>query len=194
MIVITGTGRAGTTFLVSLFTLLGFDTGFTKEQVIQMNSGWKPDFGPRAGLEREWQLGLDVVKSPSFCYCIDAILEKVKVDCVLVPIRDLTKAAQSRVVNQERAKTSTPVTGGFIKGAKDLESQKQVLLEMIYKLCLSSSPFLVPLIFLKYPKLIVDPDYLYTKLVDCTHIKVDRNTFYKSFSVLSRPELVEAWK
>ena len=30
-ILITGTGRSGTTFLIKLFTFLGFDTGFDKK-------------------------------------------------------------------------------------------------------------------------------------------------------------------
>jgi hypothetical protein len=36
-ILITGTGRCGTTFLIKLFTFLGFDTGFDKTNY-QMNT------------------------------------------------------------------------------------------------------------------------------------------------------------
>lgn len=47
-VVITGTGRTGTTFLVELLTHLELDTGFTAESVTQMK-----DQTGRAGLEHD---------------------------------------------------------------------------------------------------------------------------------------------
>ncbi len=47
-ILITGTGRAGTTFMVELLTHLGLDTGFNADTV----TGLKDEMG-RAGLEKD---------------------------------------------------------------------------------------------------------------------------------------------
>jgi len=193
MIVITGTGRAGTTFLVSLFTLLGFRTGFSKEEVLKTNWGWKPGDVTRAGLEKEWWQDLDVVKSPSFCYSIHEIIEAKEVECVLVPMRDLDKAAKSRIVNQERAGTTSPVAGGFIGGATDLETQKRVLLEMVYSLCLSVARSFVPVVFLEFPRFINDSGYLFRKLTEQAKIDLNSDDFNEAFTRLSRPELVESW-
>jgi len=45
-VVISGTGRAGTTFLVALLTNLGFDTGFPEKEIERLKSETA-----RAGLE-----------------------------------------------------------------------------------------------------------------------------------------------
>ena len=47
-IVITGTGRSGTTLLVQFFSALGFDTGYTLEQVKS-----QVDSRSKSGLESE---------------------------------------------------------------------------------------------------------------------------------------------
>ena len=94
-ILIGGTGRAGTTMLVQLFTILGFDTGFTVEQVTK-------DVNPvsRAGLE--FRLNGDklphVIKSPWLSEDIQDALDqdRIRVESAIVPIRDLFSAAESR--------------------------------------------------------------------------------------------------
>jgi len=60
-IFITGTGRCGTTFLIKLFTFLGFDTGFNKDN-------YKRYIMPNcnAGMERIFTDRFEVVKNPTF--------------------------------------------------------------------------------------------------------------------------------
>lgn len=94
-VVITGTGRAGTIFLIELLTKLGLDTGFAKDDLAfhkhELSHG---------GLERD--IRKDdcpfVVKSPWFCDYVEEVLarEDIAIDHVFIPIRDLHGAAESR--------------------------------------------------------------------------------------------------
>jgi hypothetical protein len=94
-VVITGTGRAGTTFLVELLTCLGLDTGFSADSV-----GQKKDRHGRAGLEhdiRESNCPF-LVKSPWFCDYAEEVIcrDDILIEHIFIPIRDLNAAAESR--------------------------------------------------------------------------------------------------
>ena len=93
-IIISGTGRAGTTFLVQLLTELGLDTGFPKGQKIDQNSS--------AGLELDLRSARApyIIKSPWLCDYLDEVLQggELIIDCALIPMRDLYSAAESRRV------------------------------------------------------------------------------------------------
>ena len=92
-IFITGTGRAGTTFLMKLFIHLGYNTGYTP---ITMLPFIYP--GCNSGLERPFRAPPRILKNPEFCYQIDAAIKsKIHIAYVIVPIRDYKEAAQSRV-------------------------------------------------------------------------------------------------
>ena len=92
-VLISGTGRAGTTFLIRLLGELGEDTGFLNpEQDIDQIS--------HAGLEVDL-LTVPmprVVKSPSACEKLAVALERklYRIDHCFVPVRDLYSAAESR--------------------------------------------------------------------------------------------------
>ena len=94
-ILITGTGRSGTTLLVQYFTALGFDTGFTPEQIER-----RIDDVSHAGLETP--LSADplpyVAKSPFYTGSLGNALDAgdVEVAACIVPMRDLFAAAESR--------------------------------------------------------------------------------------------------
>ena len=159
-IVITGTGRAGTTFLVELLTHLNFDTGFTPEDIPK----WK-DKRCNAGLEHN--LRRDdapyIVKDPTFCEYVDEILANpgIEIDCVYVPIRKLEDAAESRRRNHKKG-----YLAGGLWGTKNPEEQERILMEKLYNLlfCLSSSD--IPVVLLQYPLMIKDRKYLEDKLFD----------------------------
>jgi hypothetical protein len=104
-LMIGGTGRAGTTFLVRYLTELGLDTELARH-------------GDRAGVHPDADAGLEnvplpgsgrdlpyVVKSPWLCECIDELLadEAMRMDGVIIPIRPLTEAAASRSIVEVRS-------------------------------------------------------------------------------------------
>src|SRR5688500_11696675 len=93
-VIISGTGRAGTTFLVQLLTRLGLETGVGSAAV----TGVDPT--ANAGLECDIRRGDApyVVKAPHLCDTLDGVLAdgQVVVDHALVPVRDLHAAAESR--------------------------------------------------------------------------------------------------
>lgn len=97
-VIITGTGRAGTSFLVRLLTALGADTGFDNPDHCYRND-------VRAGMETH--IPKDgicsahlprIIKDPRICRRIKNLVEGgLEIDIVLVPIRDLDEATQSRI-------------------------------------------------------------------------------------------------
>jgi hypothetical protein len=73
-IIITGTGRAGTTLLVQLLTVVGLDTGF---------SDVTADVDPNCNAGMEWDLRNPnapyIVKSPWMCDYLDDLLDQGEV-------------------------------------------------------------------------------------------------------------------
>ena len=125
-IVITGTGRSGTTLLVQILTDLGFDTGFSSEAPI--------DEATHAGLETR----LDspnaprIVKNPNLSRRLDEILTAgtATVEHVIIPMRDLDVAAASRV-RATRYGSNLHVVGGLFgttNAARQREAQIDELL------------------------------------------------------------------
>lgn len=166
-VVISGTGRAGTTFLIELLTALGQDTGFTIHQLDNERSSLP------SGLE------LDIrgdapprfVKNPWFCdYAEEVITQRgIPIEHVVIPIRDLHDAAESRRNMTKKGR----VDGGLWK-TSSLEpgDQEQILLGQLYKLLHSLAPHSIPITLISFPKLVRDSGYLYSKLShvlrDCT--------------------------
>src|SRR3954468_2936704 len=95
-VIITGTGRAGTTFLVRLLTEIGLDTGYTRDN-------WQKDYFAHcnAGLEHELSdPGAPyIVKNPGLCETLERELvrRQVTIDLAIIPIRELEAAASSRI-------------------------------------------------------------------------------------------------
>ena len=94
-IIIAGTGRAGTTFLVQMFTALGFGTGFARNQSFQ-----EVDEISHSGLEKALvdEDNPYVIKSPLFADDLASALRenRVRIYAALIPMRDcsaLQKAA-----------------------------------------------------------------------------------------------------
>jgi hypothetical protein len=93
--VIAGAGRTGTTFLVQFLAACGVDAG---EQTVV-------DDRANAGLEipLKHPEAPHLIKNPwLYTYCEDLDLSTLAVDVVILPMRDLTDAATSRLI-QEKA-------------------------------------------------------------------------------------------
>ncbi len=163
-VIITGTGRAGTTLLMRIFIRLGLPTGFTVADIaaVEQMTG-------RAGLECDFS-GLDfrnlpeIVKSPYLSDLLHDALQQnqIVVDQIIVPIRDLDQATNSRVRVSARAreKGADPldVAGGMWE-TTDPEQQKNVLAQKVYALTQTATQNRIPIVFLSFPDFARDVAY-----------------------------------
>jgi hypothetical protein len=92
-VIISGTGRAGTTVLMQILTKLGLNTGFTDP--------WSAiDTNCHAGMECDIRQpnAPYIVKSPWLCDYLEDVMrsQSVVIDRAIIPVRDLFAAAESR--------------------------------------------------------------------------------------------------
>lgn len=188
-IIISGTGRAGTTFLVQLLTQLGLDTGFPKDQAIDTNS--------RAGMELDLRDSHSpyIVKSPWICDYLDELLEggEVVVEHAIIPVRDLYAAAQSRRHVASVAPENPAGVPGGLWHTSNPEDQEAILTGQLYKLIYALARHDVPVSLLLFPRFIHDPEYLFSKLKFLLG-DIEYNAFRNAFQAVSRPDFVHDFK
>lgn len=183
-IIITGTGRAGTTFLVRLLTELGLDTGYT-------SSSWRGDFHTHcmAGLEHNIfdPEAPYVVKNPALCTELEAVLSsgEIVVDYALIPIRELSAAARSRI-RVGGANGSVP--GGLWMTDKP-DDQQAALAAAFHQLVHTLTAYEVPHAFLDFPRFVQDSDYAFAKLKPVLG-EIGRERFGEVFARIADPSLV----
>ena len=175
-LVIAGTGRAGTSFLVRYLTELGLDTTLARDGD---RAAW--DAEANAGLENLLVSGSNlpyVVKSPWISEYVDQILKEkqFKIDAFIVPVRDLVEAATSRVVLERRAihqhspwmadqldrawETYGHTAGGLVYSLNPLD-QARLLAVQFHQLVLKVAEAGIPLIFPVFPRIVTDWGYLH---------------------------------
>lgn len=157
-IVIAGTGRAGTTLLVQVLTDLGLDTGFERSAPIdpKVNAGLeRSPVGPTA----PW-----IVKSPQLSRTLGQLLDDgvVRVDHVIIPIRDLDVAAASRVRNTHYG--SDLHTWGGLLGTNRATRQQDALALMLADLLFAIVRHDIDHTLLLFPRFTADFAYTYEKL------------------------------
>ncbi|WP_315831403.1 hypothetical protein [Bradyrhizobium prioriisuperbiae] len=180
-VLIAGTGRAGTSFLVKYLTALGLDTGF---QLDQKSAPW--DENANAGLEHLLLVHPDaelpyVLKSPWAGEYIEQILQSGRFvfDAIIVPMRDLVEAASSRSIIEHRAihqgnpwmadrldatwEVFGHTPGGVIYSLNPLD-QARLLAMGFHRLVHRAAEAGTPLIFPVFPRMIEDWSYLYQTL------------------------------
>lgn len=157
-VIITGTGRAGTTLLVQVLTDLGLDTGFTSDA--------EGDPRVHGGLERDITDpdAPRIIKSPYLSWQLGDIIDagKVVVEHVIVPIRDLDVAAASRVRSTKYG-TNLRTRGGLF-GTATATKQRDVLARFEYELFFTIARLNLPHTLLYFPRLAQDWEYTYSKL------------------------------
>lgn len=171
-VVITGTGRTGTSFLVQLLTYLGLDTGYSPQKMVL-------SAGARAGLEHDIRMGNPpyIVKSPWFGLYAEEVIRTrndIEIEHVFIPMRDLHAAAESRryvteklkakMTQEEWEKVDVSRIPGGIWLTRDESEQEKVLLDHLYKLLLVLSNTMIPVTLMQYPRITKDSQYLYAKL------------------------------
>ncbi len=183
-IVITGTGRAGTSFLVKLFGRVGIDIGLEQSKMWFCES-------TKCGMEYDVRKSDApyICKDPRFCDYAEEVVNRsdIKINYVLILMRDLYSAAESRRNVSKMFKDSS--YGGLWAATSDPQKQENVLLKKLYGLMLSLSNTDIPVIFINFPMLIDNSSYLYEKLRPIVgHIPF--MTFKAIFDGLVRPEWV----
>ncbi len=181
--IISGTGRTGTTFLVRLLTRLGFDTGFSIDNMVI-------DEIACAGLELDLRKedAPYIVKSPWICTYIHELRDDIIIDAAIIPLRSLLHAAESRRRVQCAHHTLTEVPGGLwrVQDPADQEAElASQFFNLIYHLTLRDTK----ITFLHFPRLVRDSTYLYTGLSNVLPMP-DRADFESAFAHEVAPHLV----
>ncbi len=183
-LIITGTGRAGTTLLVELLTELGLDTGYSR-------GSRSRDYFEHCSAGLELDVLADgspyIVKSPAFCQTLPEHLAAGRfiVDHVLVPIRELEDAARSRI----RVGGADGAVPGGLLGTSDPAAQRGVLAERFHTLMRTLAAHDIPHTLLDFPRFAMDPDYAWAKLRFLSP-GVGRQAFGEAFQRVSRPQLI----
>jgi hypothetical protein len=188
-VLITGTGRAGTTFLVHLLTKVGIHTGFDPDNIESFID--EKSFG---GLE----VGIRnrdapyVIKSPELSLELDEILqdEEITIDAVIVPFRPIKQVVASRLEVQSKSGDFFPnsVPGGITTGGGGTDQEHEMYLR-IEQMLFSLSQTHIPVIFLAFPLLMHDKEYLHRKLVS-VFPSIQYEIFSEAFDSIYVPERV----
>lgn len=179
-LLISGTGRAGTSFLVRYLTALGLDTNLARHGE---KASW--DQSANAGLEDLPIPGKAddlpyVVKSPWLGHFSDPLPfpPEVVIDALVVPVRGLAEAATSRCILELRAAhqaapwlaefdgtidswAATP--GGVVYSLEPID-QARLLAVGFHNLIHAALLRDVPIVLLAFPRLVEDAEYLYERL------------------------------
>lgn len=180
-ILITGTGRCGTTFLIKLFSFLGLNTGYNRDnykKCIYSNCN--------SGMEKDYKENFYILKNPLFMSNIKAIVEdkSLVIKTVLIPLRDLNECAESRVKHAKSA-------GGLVN-ASDKFSQIQYFKDILTNYIFVMNKYDINTIFIDFDKMINDKTYLFNKMKSILdENNIDFETFsnvYDEVSQTSKPK------
>jgi hypothetical protein len=164
-VLITGTGRCGTTFLIRLFTFLDFDTGWTKQNY------YKNIFAnSNSGMERSLNDPYYILKSPSFMEQLETII-KMNIKLVIIPIRDYDESASSRVRHGRN-------TGGMWNATNKQEQinhYNKIMANYIYYMC----KYNIKTLFLDFDRMVTNPEYLYNELKELLNEKMISFKYFK---------------
>lgn len=179
-ILITGTGRCGTTFLIKLFSFLGFNTGYNRDNYHLSISN-----NCNSGMERNYTENYYILKNPIFIQNIETIVKdkSITIKKVIIPIRDLNISAKSRVKHGKN--------NGGLWCADDEFSQINFYKDILTNYLFISTKYDINTIFIDFDKMISDKTYLFNKLKNILEEKNigfdDFLLVYDEVSLCSKP-------
>ena len=152
-ILITGTGRCGTTFLIKIFTFLKYNTGFTAD-----NYQAAIDANCNAGMDKCYNEPYYIVKQPEFMLYFPRILndKMVNIKKVIIPLRDYEQSAASRLKYMNEK--------GGLWNAVDKSTQIAFYEKIIANYVLLMTKKDIDTIFIDFAKMISNKKYLFSKL------------------------------
>lgn len=175
-LLIAGTGRAGTSFLVQYLTACGLETQLTLHPDVKL------DQHANAGLEDLPIRGAHlpyVIKSPWLYEFVEDLVERddITVDAVIMPMRDLVEASSSRVILEMRSRygddrsndevrrweTWGMTPGGMVYSLNPIDQARILALgfhETIFALVRKQ----IPIYFVDFSRMIQDGQYLWSAL------------------------------
>jgi hypothetical protein len=194
-VIITGAGRAGTTFLVRLLTRLGFDTGFTP--------GAEP-FCKEWRSGSEWQAYVDyndisfdqirqtldasphIMKAPEWSFWLKPLLARglLELDHLIMPIRDLDVAAHSRLAVGLDWKMPDGLTDD-----ERPDVQAHVHAAAVGRVVEAAMLYSIPLTIMAFPSFVRDMGYCYDKLSNV--VDIDWLPFETAWGGLAQPEMIK---
>lgn len=179
-LIVTGTGRAGTSFLVRYLTAMGLETHIS----LYGECHW--DETANAGLEDLPRCDGSperlpyVIKTPWMCEVIDSLLAApdMAIDAVVIPVRDLVEAASSRIILERQALNRSAMANhiaahtwdhwGFTVGGAVFSlspiDQGRILAVLFHQLIERLTKADIPIVLLSFPRLVHDANYLFDKL------------------------------
>jgi hypothetical protein len=181
-ILITGTGRSGTTFLIRLFTFLGYDTGFTRDNYMHHIA---PNCN--SGMEYPYTAPYYILKNPEFIANIETIINsnELNIKLIIIPIRNYSESANSR--NNHGA-----LVCGGLWNAHDFDSQLNYYYKIMSNYIHSMVKHNIPTLFLDFNAMTQNKKYLYDKLkpvLDEKNILFDTfSNVYDEVTILSKPK------
>lgn len=187
-LIISGTGRCGTTFLVQLFTVLSLDTGFADPS---------SSISPNCNAGMEWDIRHPnapyIVKSPWLCDFLDDLLDagRIIIDHAIIPVRDLYSAAESRrnvTRRTDKALHTGDIPGGLWHTDRP-EQQEAILANQLYKIIYTIAKRDIPMTLMYFPRLVHDPKYLYGK-IEFALKGIGYERFSEAYGRVVKPELV----
>lgn len=170
-ILISGTGRCGTTFLIKLFSFIGMDTGYTLDNYRE-HMMWNCN----SGMEQPIYSQNYILKSPLFLTDIPTVVRSVKIKYMILPIREYASSARSRASHGRSA--------GGLMCANDLDSQLLFYYKMMAEYLFYMTKYDIPTIFLDFDRMVNDQSYLYTKLkVILDEAGLDKDAFVRAYDI-----------
>ncbi len=179
-IVITGTGRCGTSFLMHLFTALGLNTGYTLDECENYLARSGCNGGIEHSIGNELFEKSDIVKNPLWMYKPELL--DFDIDYIFLPIREIKKVALSR------RHIGHNMYGGFWQGAKTIDEQIEIDSKAFYNFIQYTVKKDLKVILLDFPRISHDSKYLYDKIADKLGIYL--HPWSETFNEIANPEKV----
>jgi len=179
-ILVTGTGRAGTSLLMAIFTKMELDTGFKESDIARFNND-----KACCGLE-DFNRNAYIIKRPiPDNMPTEMFVTKHKYDLIIIPIRKLKHSSDSRIRIHEMGLSSGSLTHNG-KPSNQYNNNAIFLGELVSEIIMRDIPYL----FIKFPEFVYNFDYFWNTIAGCeqlTKLKFTKEIAQKAWCESVKP-------